>query len=429
MKHFSILLTLVALFLISCQQKSQLSDKNDSAGLHNDESNFTNNSAWIELFDGTTLDAWRGFKQDSVSLGWIIQDGNLVALGQGGDLGGDIITKETFEDFELSFEWAISEGGNSGVFFHVLEADYPTTYATGPEYQLIDDIGFPQKLEEWQKTGANYAMHNAGEKKLKPVGEFNSSRIIVNQGRVQHYLNGMLIVDYQLWSDDWYQRVNDGKWDAYPYYGLARSGHIGLQDHGSVTLFKNIKVRDLTDVGYPLFNTEDLDGWKTYGDEKWYVENNELICESASGQDYGYLATEKKFKDFVLRLKFKQESNGNSGVFFRSKLDGTKISGWQVEVAPTDHNTGAIYESYGRGWLNQIPDERENILNEEAWNSMVIEVKGDRVMTWLNNELMTDLTDEKIGKANGVIALQIHDDGGVKVRWKDIFIKELSGNN
>ena len=134
---------------------------------------------------------------------------------------------------------------------------------------------------------------------------------------------------------------------------------------------------------------------------------------------------EGRDKDFILRMEFKQEANGNSGVFFRSSIEGTKISGWQVEVAPKGNDTGGIYESYGRGWLYQIPEEKEHILKPDEWNDLVIQVKGDRVMTWLNNELMTDLRDQKIGEANGKIALQIHDGGGIKVRWRNIFIKEL----
>ncbi len=365
---------------------------------------------------------WRNFKQKSVNEGWIVEDGNLVALGKGGDLGGDIITDEQFEDFELYLEWAISEGGNSGIFFNVLEGDYPTVYATGPEYQLIDDVGFPNPLEEWQKTGANYAMHNAAEKQLKPVGEFNSSKIKVKDGSVEHWLNGAKILEYELWSDDWKERVQNCKWKDYPGYGLARKGHIGLQDHGSVVKFRNIKIRDLTEPGEPLFNGEDLQGWKIHGTEKWYVENENLVCESGPDKQYGYLATEDIYKDFILRLEFKQEADGNSGVFFRSSLDGTKISGWQVEVAPKGNDTGGIYESYGRGWLWQIPEEKENILIEDDWNQLVIKVQGDRVITWLNNEMMTDLEDEKIGKAEGVIALQIHDGGGIKVRWRNIYI-------
>jgi len=121
----------------------------------------------------------------------------------------------------------------------------------------------------------------------------------------------------------------------------------------------------------------------------------------------------------------KQEADGNSGVFFRSKLDGTKISGWQVEVAPPGNDSGGIYESYGRGWLWQIPNEKENILKPGEWNDLVIKVQEDHVMVWLNNELMTDLNDEKIGEAEGVVALQIHDGGGIKVRWKEIYLKEL----
>lgn len=176
----------------------------------------------------------------------------------------------------------------------------------------------------------------------------------------------------------------------------------------------------------PLFNGEDLSGWKVHGTEKWYVEDGLLVCESGPDAAYGYLATDKSYKNFVLELEFKQEADGNSGVFFRSSLDGTKISGWQVEVAPPNHDTGGIYESYGRGWLVQIPEEKEDILNMGEWNKLRIEVNGDRVQTFLNGEPMVDLSDEKIGKANGSIALQIHDGGGIKVMWRDIQVKILS---
>ncbi|MCD4664663.1 MAG: DUF1080 domain-containing protein [Bacteroidales bacterium] len=380
---------------------------------------------WILLFDGKTTNGWRNFKEEKVNEGWQVSNGNLMALGIGGDLGGDIISIDQFEDFELSLEWAISPGGNSGVFFHVLEEDYQTVYATGPEYQIIDDVGFQEPLEEWQKSGANYAMHNASKKALNPVGEFNSSRIKVLDGNVEHWLNGKKIVEYELWSDDWQKRVQKSKWKDYPGYGLVKNGHIGLQDHGSVVKYRNIKIRDLTDKGVGLFNGKNLNGWNIHGTEKWYVEDGELVCESGPDQKYGYLTTEKEFKDFILWLEFKQEANGNSGVFFRSSVEGTKISGWQVEVAPKGNDTGGIYESYGRGWLYQIPEEKEHILKQGEWNKLVIQVKGDRVMTWLNNELMTDLQDQKIGKAIGAIALQIHDGGGIKVKWRNIFIKEL----
>ena len=179
------------------------------------------------------------------------------------------------------------------------------------------------------------------------------------------------------------------------------------------------------DTWVSLFNGKDLTGWKIHGTEKWYAEEGELVCESGPDKEYGYLATEKKFKDFELKLEFKQSADGNSGVFFRSSLDGTKISGWQVEVAPPGHDTGGIYESYGRGWLVQIPDEKENVLKMGEWNKMKIRVVGDRVTTWLNGIEMVDYTDEKISEATGVIALQIHSGGGIKVNWRNIEVNEL----
>jgi len=174
-----------------------------------------------------------------------------------------------------------------------------------------------------------------------------------------------------------------------------------------------------------LFNGKDLTGWKIYGTEKWYVDNKNLVCESGPDKKYGYLATEKHYKDFDLTCDFRQESNGNSGIFFRSTITGTKISGWQCEVAPKDHDSGGIYESYGRGWLVQIPPEKENVLKPGEWNTMRIKVVGDHVQTWLNGTAMTDFTDQKIGAATGSIALQIHDGGGIKVRWKNLKITEL----
>lgn len=174
-----------------------------------------------------------------------------------------------------------------------------------------------------------------------------------------------------------------------------------------------------------LFNGKDLTGWKVYGTEKWFVENGDLICESGPDKQYGYLATDAEFKDFEITLEFKQESNGNSGVFFHSSIDGTKITGWQAEVAPLNRSTGGIYESYGRGWLIKPEAEKEKYLKEGEWNKMTVRVKGDKVTTWLNGQEMITLTDDKIGASNGKIALQIHDGGGVRVRWRNIRVQEL----
>lgn len=174
-----------------------------------------------------------------------------------------------------------------------------------------------------------------------------------------------------------------------------------------------------------LFNGKNLDGWNIYGTEKWYVDKGELICESGPDKEYGYLATEDYYKNFELSLEFFQVSDGNSGVFFRSTIEGTKISGWQVEVAPPGNHTGGIYESYGRGWLIKPDSIYDNIVKMNKWNKMKIIIMDDKVETFVNGIEMVNINDSKISNGNGSIALQIHSGGGIKVKWKNIYIKQL----
>ena len=185
-----------------------------------------------------------------------------------------------------------------------------------------------------------------------------------------------------------------------------------------------------------LFNGQDLEGWTIHGTEKWYVDTGELICESGPDAEYGYLSTNAFYNNFELTLEFKQEANGNSGVFFRSTLEGTKITGWQVEVAPPcpqepkdgicpGDATGGIYESYGRGWLIKPDYELDKNLKMGDWNKMRVLVQGNRVQTFLNGVAMVDMSDTKIGAGKGSIALQIHSGGGIKVRWRNIQLKTL----
>ncbi len=174
-----------------------------------------------------------------------------------------------------------------------------------------------------------------------------------------------------------------------------------------------------------LFNGKNLDGWNIHGTELWYVENGILICESGPDKGYGYLSTEKFYDDFDLTVEFKQEANGNSGVFIRSTFEGTKLSGWQVEVAPPGSDTGGVYESYGRGWLIKPDKEKDKVLKMGKWNKMRIRVVGNQIQSWLNGTSMISLEDEMIGKGKGSIALQIHDGGGIKVRWRNLLVNEL----
>lgn len=415
-----ILPLIAASIFFSCKQIS-----------HNTLTSQEEKDGWILLFNGETLNGWRDYNGISLTEPWHVVDGCIQAKGTGSDGSGYIVTDKEYENFELKWDWKLSKGGNSGMLYHVVERpQFKVPYVTGPEYQLIDEHNYPDKLEDWQKTGVDYAMYlpDTSVMKINPAGEWNNSKIVFDNGHVEHWLNGAKILEFEAWSDDWFTRRNSGKWAHAPEYGLSRKGVICLQDHGYPASFRNIKLRELPRKKEEvlLYNGKDLKGWHAYGSELWYIKDGLLVCESGPNKKYGYLATDKYYDDFDLTLEFTQEANGNSGVFIRSIVDEeATVEGWQVEVAPKGHDTGGIYESYGRGWLAQIPDEKESILKEHGWNIMRIRLQGNHVKTWLNGEEMVDITDEQIGKGKGRIALQIHDGGGIKVLWRNIRLKTL----
>lgn len=207
---------------------------------------------------------------------------------------------------------------------------------------------------------------------------------------------------------------------------LSKKLHAIMKKPAFLFLFLLPLSAALYSQNVKLFNGKDLTGWTNNGTEKWYVDKGELVCESGPDKQYGYLSTNAEYKNFVFSVQFKQEANGNSGVFFRSSIEGVKISGWQCEVAPAGQHTGGIYESYGRGWLIQPKPEDEQYLKTGEWNTLKIQVTGDEVTTWLNGHQMIHIKDEKIGQGKGFIALQIHDGGGIKVRWKKFKLKKLA---
>lgn len=202
----------------------------------------------VSLFDGKSLKGWHAFNKTGDIKNWMIEDSAMVCLGAAKDAhGGDIVSDKNYENFELSWQWKVTAGGNSGVMYHVIELPkYKTPYETGPEYQMIDDIGFPEKLEEWQKSGADYGMNLTNEKKkLMPVGEWNSSKIIFDKGHVEHWLNGEKIVEFTAWDEQWNKKKKEGKWKDFQDYGIAKTGKIALQDHGHKVYFKNIAITEL----------------------------------------------------------------------------------------------------------------------------------------------------------------------------------------
>jgi hypothetical protein len=198
-------------------------------------------SQWQVLFDGTSLDHFRGFKKDSMPDGWEIVEGNLARTGS----GGDIITREQYDDCELELEWKIQPNGNSGIFFNVAEDGYDHVWQTGPEMQILDDELHYDGKNRLTCAGSNYALHAAPEGVVHPAGQWNAVRLVLRGDQVEHWLNGENVVSYQLQSPEWQGLVAGSKFKDMPDYGSRASGHIALQDHGDVVEYRNIRIRRL----------------------------------------------------------------------------------------------------------------------------------------------------------------------------------------
>ncbi len=196
---------------------------------------------WRSLFDGTTLNGWQGHRTPGkVPGGWRVLSGELTRTGR----GGDIVTVEQFANFELEFEWKVTAAGNSGVFYRV-DSTVEVTYMSAPEYQILDDARHQDGKSRLTSAGSAYGLYPSPEGHTKPVGQWNAGRIVVDGAKVEHWLNGTRVVDYELWSPDWEQRVKESKFNEWPAYGRARRGHIGLQDHGDRVAFRGIRIKVL----------------------------------------------------------------------------------------------------------------------------------------------------------------------------------------
>ena len=418
-KLFAITLAAAALSAAACGQKPNTLSKAEQA------------EGWELLFDGTSLDGWRNYNETGLS-GWQVVDGSIQADGSGSDASGYIVTDREFENFHLSVDWRLQTGGNSGILYHVVERpEFAVPYVTGPEYQLIDNAGYEaatgEKLEDWQSMGVDYAMYlpNFEGVAINPPGEWNTSEIVFDNGHVEYWLNGKKTIEFEAWSDDWFARRASGKWENAPEYGLAHKGLLCLQDHGYPASFRNVKIKELPRKAgrqVELFNGVDLTGWVPYGTELFYVEDGCIVLESGPDKGYGYLATREYYDDFDCTFEFNQVSDGNSGFFFHSVVfPVARVNGWQVEVAPAGRHSGGVYESYGRGWLFQPPVEHLTT----GWNKMRVKVVGDNVTVWLNDVEVTNLTDEAFAKRQGRLALQIHDGGGIKVKFRNLRLATL----
>lgn len=270
MKKILVVLLLLTV-VYSCKNESKSKEEPKSITSKPAAQNAAETDNWIYLFDGTSTEGWRAYNGDALPPGWVVEDKVLtfnteLGLEQDYKGGKDIIYgAEEFSNFELYVEWKLPKGGNSGIFYHLkehIEGAGPPQIS--PEYQLIDDenyasihdlteyntgLGYtekPEELKPLQQTASDYAMHAADQNKiLHPVGEWNSSKIVFTPEKVEHWLNGKIVLSFVPWSEEWYEKKNSDKWKTSEHYGTFKTGYIGFQDHSSPIWFRNIKIKKL----------------------------------------------------------------------------------------------------------------------------------------------------------------------------------------
>lgn len=223
---------------------------------HNTLSDAEQAGGWMLLFDGESTDGWHGYNQDAFpESGWAVRDGDLTVFSSDGSeegLGGDIVSDASFSDFELVFDFLVSPVGNSGVFYRVVEAEGRSMWMVAPEFQVLDDAAYVEMGTmdmNTHLTGDNYDLHSSTVAASSPIGEWNRARIVVDGSHVEHWLNGLMTVSYELWSAEWKALVAKSKFGEYEEYGSPSAGSIGIQDHGHDIRYRNIKIRRLPAAG------------------------------------------------------------------------------------------------------------------------------------------------------------------------------------
>jgi hypothetical protein len=242
--YFAVLLC--ATLVSACTQKDNNGNEDQTESQENALTQSEKEEGWQLLFDGKSMENFRGFRKDAVPSAWQIEDGAIVRAGDG---GGDLITKDQYKNFELSIDWKISEGGNSGIMYHVSEDTvYHETYNSGPEMQVLDDERHPDAkkgVNGNRKAGALYDLIPLSTPAVKPAGEWNTARLLVKDGHVEHWLNGKKVVEYEIGSPQWDSLILQSKFAPMKGFGREEQGHIALQDHGNKVSYKNIKIRVL----------------------------------------------------------------------------------------------------------------------------------------------------------------------------------------
>ncbi|MEE2883214.1 MAG: DUF1080 domain-containing protein [Planctomycetota bacterium] len=391
------------------------------AGVPNTINTAESAGGWVSLFDGSSSASWRGYRKDVFpDKGWKVEDGWMQVMAGGG--GGDIVTVDQYDDFELELEWKAPAGSNSGVMYLANENN-GASYFSAPEYQIFGDKDLTSTSNT--STGGLYALYSPMNKQLNPSGEVNHARIVHCAGNVEHWLNGVLVLRAQIGSVDWNRRVAASKFAAWADFGTVKKGHIVLQDHGNDVWFRSIKIREIPTAERwrfskfeQLFNGYNMDGWSFFlnNDGKmenvWSVANGIISCV---GRPAGYIYTNKKYQDFILEMDWRWDpvakKGGNSGVLFR-QVGEHKVWPKSIEAQLMAGSAGDFWcigdfpmqtdPDRTRGRNTKHIEMNENDLGE--WNHYEIHCTGGDVVLMVNGKVLN--TAENCAEVPGPICLQ-----------------------
>jgi hypothetical protein len=387
-------------------------------------------AGWRMLFDGESIDGesadgWVRYGGDAFPAeGWDVEDGCLHKVPGVG--GGDIVLAEPVGDFELELEFRVAPGANSGIKYRVPPADAPRAML-GPEYQVLDDAGHPKEAAQ-HKSGALYAMYAPEGGAPVTSGGWHRARIVARGDRIEHWLDGVRVVEATVGSEDWSARKAASKFARVDGFAEPRIGHIGLQDHGGEVWYRDLRLRAWPPPGEAVDLVQDgtLDGWRAVGDAVWEPGADEILGYVGGGGQ-SFLVSERSFGDFVFECELRTEEPGNSGIQIRShQRENGRVYGYQVEIDPSDRSwSGGIYDEARRGWIDDLADNEpaRDAFDRDGWNRYRVECVGPWIRTWVNGVPAADCFDPL--DLEGFLALQVHSGNNTRVRWRNLRLWDL----